>query len=700
MRMGSLRAVGKTYRCWLLSGLIAGLLSASGSSPWPSAVGLARAELTGPDPQHRHVAYLVSRLLRQEHLSKRPIDNQISQRALTLLIEQLDPMKIYFLQSDVDEFSKYRDRIDDFVKNGDTNVAYEIFQRFLQRVDERTAEIDQLVNADHDFTLDEQLITDPDELHYAASEEEARDLWRRRIKYELLYRKADEVPPEEAKEQVARRYKSIARYKHQTDSNELLEMFLTAVTSSFDPHTTYMSPDSHTNFEINTRLNLDGIGAALKPDDGYTVVTKIIPGGAADKQGDLQPEDRIVSVGQGADGELVDVVDMKLGDVVKLIRGRAGTTVRLGVMPAGETKTKVISIVRARIELKDSEARGEVVEHGKRADGRSLKVGVIDLPSFYMDMEAARQQQTNFKSTTRDVRRILESFRDQNVDVVVLDLRRNGGGSLTEAINLTGLFIDRGPVVQVKDSDGRVQHYDDLERGMAWSGPLVVLTSRFSASASEILAGAIQDYRRGIIVGDESTHGKGTVQSLLDLGGQLFRVPDPPNLGALKITMQQFYRPQGDSTQKRGVLSDIVLPSITNEMQGISESDLDYAIEFDRVNSAAFLQNNRCSPDVLAELRTRSAARRRESGDFAKLERNLQRYREQKEKKFVTLNEAKYLQEREEWNSEEEEEKTLEDQLDQLERPVVEKTFYFEEVLNIAADYARLEENGKVATLK
>ncbi len=686
---------GKAARAWgwaLISALLVVGFTVSVARP-------VEAEVAPPDPLHRQVTMLVSRLMRREHLSKRPLDDEISKRALAMYLEMLDPMKLYLLQSDIEEFAKYDTSIDDFVKRGDTQLASVIYERYLQRVDERTADIDGLLGAPQDFTLSEQMITDPDEISYASTEDEARERWRKRIKYELLFRKADEVPLDEAKEQIARRYKSIAKRKHQADANELLEMYLTAVTSSFDPHTAYMSPDSHTNFEINMRLNLDGIGAALKPEDGYTVVTKIIPGGAADKEGSLKPEDKIVSVGQGTDGEMVDVVDMKLSDVVKMIRGHAGTIVRLGVIPADSAKTEIVSIKRARIELTDSEARGEIIERGQRADGRPYRIGVIDLPSFYMDMEGARQGIENFKSTTRDVRRILDDFTAKHVDVVVLDLRRNGGGSLTEAINLSGLFIDQGPVVQVKDAAGRVQHYDDLERGMAWGGPLVVVTSRFSASASEILAGAIQDYRRGIIVGDESTHGKGTVQSLLDLGGQLIRVPDPPNFGALKITMQQFYRPLGDSTQKRGVLADVSLPSFTNEMEGISESDLDYAIDFDRVSAAPFQAYDRVPGDLLAGLRLRSSERRAASEDFGKLERNLGKYRKQKEKKYVTLNEAEFLKERAELDAEKEEEKTLEDQMDAVKRPVVEKSFYFDEVLDIARDYVQLEEERKIAAL-
>jgi carboxyl-terminal processing protease len=527
---------------------------------------------------------------------------------------------------------------------------------------------------------------------------EARELWRKRIKYELLVRKTDGMTLEEAEEKVARRYKSLAKRRHQTDGDELLEMFLTAVTSSFDPHTTYMAPSTHENFEINMKLNLEGIGAALKGEDGYTIVTKVIPGGAADKHGKIKPEDRIVSVGQGPGGEMTEIVDMKLNDVVKLIRGHAGTVVRLGVQPASGGETEYHEITRARIALTDSEARSEIVDEGKRLDGSPIKIGVIDLPSFYMDMAGARMGKPNYKSTTRDVRRILDDFNAKNVDVCVLDLRRNGGGSLTEAINLTGLFIDYGPVVQVKDADGRVQHYDDLERGMAWDGPLIVLTSKFSASASEILAGAIQDYQRGLVVGDDSTHGKGTVQSLLDLGSHLFRVPDPPNLGALKITMQQFYRPNGDSTQKRGVLADVSLPSLTSQMD-VGEADLDYAIEFDRVNSAKFDKMNKVNLDLLGELRARSTARRDQSADYQKLMRNIRRYKDQKDRKYVTLNEQEFVKEREELDADEEEEKQFEEQMDYKVRPVVDRNFYFDEVLNIAVDYVRLLEQQRVAQI-
>ena len=653
------------------------------------AVGVpsASADLAGPRASDRQVTLIVAALLNQEHLLKRPLDDEISQRAIEAFLKRLDPMKVYFYQSDIDEIMKDRDRLDDFVKAADLDFAFDVFNRFLKRVDERVEFVEQLLSEDHDFTVDEQMVTDPELAEYPTSREDAFDRWRKRIKYDLLVLKTEDVTGDEAKDRLRRRYTSYGKRMHQFKSDDLLEMYLSSITNAFDPHTSYMSPSSLDNFHISMKLNLEGIGAALMMNDGYTVVSKVIPGGAADKNGKLQPEDRIVSVGQGDEGEMVDVVDMNLNDVVQLIRGKAGTVVRLGVKPADSNEIQTYKITRAKIELKDSEARSEIIEVGEKPDGMPYRIGVIDLPSFYMDMAAARRGLSDYKSTTRDVKKVLEGFNEQNVDVVLLDLTRNGGGSLTEAINLTGLFIDQGPVVQVKDADRRVQHYDDLDRGMAWNGPLVVMTSKFSASASEILAGAIKDYGRGIVVGDEATHGKGTVQSLLDLGNQLFEVPNPPNLGALKITMQQFYRPNGESTQKRGVLADVVMPSLTTHMD-IGESDLDYPIKFDRVEPARY-EKKALRPNLVAELNARSEARRRESEDFEKLNRRIEQYQEQKAKKFVTLNEEMFFAERAEFDADKQDEEQIKEQGD-TERPVFRRNYYNDEVLNVATDFVQL----------
>ena len=448
-----------------------------------------------------------------------------------------------------------------------------------------------------------------------------------------------------------------------------------------------MSPTTLENFEIQMRLNLDGIGAQLTLEDGYTNITKIIPGGAADLQGDLTVKDRIVSVGQGDDGEMIDVIDMKLNDVVAKIRGKAGTTVRLGIIHDGSAETVEVIIVRAKIQLRDSEAKGKILEHQLGADGKKYKVGIINLPSFYMDMEAARKGVKDYRSTTRDVRAIIDGFKKDGVDAIVMDLSTNGGGSLTEAIDLTGLFIDQGTVVQVKNPDGEVAQYDDRNAGTAWDGPLVVVCSKFSASASEIFAGAIADYDRGIVVGDSATHGKGTVQSLLDLGSQLFRIADPPNLGALKITMQQFYRPSGESTQLRGVKSDIILPSITDHMD-VSESDLDYPVAFDEVDDTVKESLGLRDTALIESLTASSAKRIAASEKFQELQEQIVKYQEQRKEKRITLNEDKYFAERKARDAEKETREALRDKVNG-ENEIFPTTFYNSEVLNITVEYIK-----------
>jgi len=413
------------------------------------------------------------------------------------------------------------------------------------------------------------------------------------------------------------------------DNADLLEIYLTDLTTSIDPHSTYMSPTTLDDFEIAMRLNLDGIGAVLRSENGETVVVEVVPGGAAGKDGRLKPNDKIVGVAQG-DGKFVDALDMKLQEVVKMIRGKRETKVELKVVPVGKIEPIVIELTRQKIELKSQEARGEVVEQGKKADGKPYLVGVIDLPSFYADGKAT-------KSATEDVRRLLKDFESKNVDGVVLDLRHNGGGLLTEAVSLTGLFIDQGPIVQVKGSAGGVKHRDDPEKGTVYAGPLMVLTSRFSASASEILAGALQDYGRALVVGDTSTYGKGTVQTVIDLGDQIGGTP-PAKLGALKLTIQQFYRVNGDSTQARGVLSDVVLPTLTEHL-GEGEKQQENALAFDKVKPIDHDNLSLITPELKTLLQKRSAERIKGSNDFTKLAKDIESFKERKARKKVSLNE-------------------------------------------------------------
>ncbi len=656
----------------------------------PRAAGNPPAAPAGikPGTNDRYIAVAIRKQLENEHFLRRPIDDLIAQRWFATFLEALDPMKVYFMQGDIEGFMQKRDSLDDLVKKGDVTFAYEVLDRFLQRVDSRLPLIERLLKTPQDFTKEETIVIDRDDTVWARTEADAEDLWRKRIKYDLLVQKMEKTPPEEAQDKLLRRYRSFAKRMHQMTADELLETYLSALTASFDPHTSFMSQGTLENFEIGMRLQLDGIGAQLKGEDGYTTIVELTPGGAADRDGRLKAKDRVVGVGQGSDGEIEDVVDMNLNEVVKRIRGKRGTVVRIKVIPVGETVPKIYDITRAKIELKDAEARGEVIEHGTKADGSPYRIGVINLPSFYMDMTGAQQGQAEYKSSTRDCKRLLDDFRDKHVDCVVLDLRNNGGGSLPEAIKLTGLFIDKGPVVQIKDAEKQVRPYDDVDAGTSWDGPLVVLTNKFSASASEILAGAIQDYRRGLLVGDKATHGKGTVQTLLDVGRQLFpRVGNAPSLGAIKVTIQQFYRPSGESTQLEGVKSDVELPSITTHLP-VGESDLDHAIAFDKVPAAQFQPTARVNAALVKDLAEKSQGRVTANKDFGKLGGDIARYRKRKDEKSISLVETEFERQWNEGKAAEDEEKKLEE-LEMQKRPVVRRDFYFDEAMNVTVDYLR-----------
>jgi len=638
------------------------------------------------------VTLTVINILRRAHISRKTLDDKMAHRWLDNFLKSLDPMKVYFYQSDVDQFRTREKDMDDQALQGNIQIGYDIFRVYLKRVEERAKLADEFIELPHDFTVDETMVSNPDVAHYSRTPEEARETWRKRIKYDLLLLKADGTKMEDARDRIHRRYRSFAKRMLLTSPDDLLELYLSAMTTAYDPHTTYMSPENFENFRIMIGLNLDGIGASLRFEDGYTIVSEIVPGGAADRDGRLKPEDRVVGVGQGEDGEIEDVVDMRLSDVVGKIRGPRGTIVRLEVIPDKGTERVIIPIKRDRIELKGSEARGEIIQYGKKADGNPYNIGVINLPSFYMDMEAAQAKRPDYKSTTRDVLKIINDpvtgFKAKGVDVIVMDLRNNGGGSLKEALNLTGLFIDQRPVVQVKDFEGNVEQLEPDAPGVAWDGPLVVLTNHLSASASEIFAAAIQDYNRGLVLGDLSTHGKGTVQSLLDLGERLFPGPNPPALGALKLTMQQFYRPNGDSTQLRGVLADIELPSITSQMD-IGEKSLDFAMEFDNVPAARYAKTNYVNDGIRSKLRVLSSQRIAQNKDFQKVLHDVQVYLTRKDRKEVTLNEAKFLEERKEFETDDEKKK--DDENNGLHnRPVVERNFYLDECLNITMDYLQI----------
>ena len=696
------------------------------------------ADPKGPQSTDKQVALSVVRLLR-EHLSKMPLDDEISKRTFGSILKTLDPLKIYFDQADIDEFAKDETNLDDMLKKGDVSFIYKVFNRLLERIDQRVVLVDELLKIEPDFTLDEEIVVDPKQATFAADDAEMHEKWRKLIKYELLLKKLDsqdeearqkkldeakqnETKPEEQnsdakptaekasekkaaqktpQELISHKYHGIAKLRHQMNSDDLLELYLNALAMSFDPHTDFMSASSNDQFESRMSLHYDGIGAMLGSDYGTTKITELVPGGAAAKDGRLKPGDLLLGVGQDREGDMVDVADMNNNDIVKLIRGKAGSVVRLKVNPAAGGDPKVIDITRASIELKDSEARGEIVEiaidesaekpagDAQAADRKTFKIGVIDLPSFYMDMNGARLGLSTFRSTSRDLEKILRDFTEKKVDAVVLDLRRNGGGSLLEAVKTTGLFIDQGPVVQVKDSKGKLEHLDDTDPGEAWAGPLVVLQSKMSASASEVFAGAIQDYGRGLIVGDRTSHGKGLVQTMIDISKALFGgFGNAPSLGALKITIQQFYRPDGESTQNHGVPSDVVLPSITSYLP-VGESDLDYAMKFDQVPAASYTSTHMVDIDLITKLKARSAARVEKSDEFQKSQKRIDRYQQYLEHKTASLNEQKLKAERAELNAEQEEEKQI-DQLEDSTRPVVVRDYYFNEVLAVTRDLLQL----------
>lgn len=623
------------------------------------------------------VALVVTHLLDHDHLSRHPLDDEISERAINAYLSGLDRRKLYFSQQDVDEFMQDRDHLDDQLKAKDLRFAFRVYHRLRERVAERTQLAHELLDAGFDFSVDEQLVLSADDITYAKDDGELRERWRQFLKYEVLLLRAEDTPLEEAISTIRKRHDATAREIARMRHDDILERFLRSVTNAFDPHTDYFSPATLNDFNIRMSLNYQGIGAELETNDaGQAIIRRVMPGGGADQGGQLKAKDRIVRVGQGNEGEMVDVTDKGVDEIIELIRGKEGTVVRVGVIPDEQTEEQIYKITRTRIELEDSAAKGRVLEQGKRADGSPFKIGVIDLPSFYMDMRVERG--TDFRSTTRDVRKIIEDFKQQHVDAVVLDLRRNGGGSLSEAIGLTGLFLD-GPVVQVRYPNGEIQKHNDTEPGMAWSGPLIVMTSKFSASASEILAGAVQDYHRGLIVGDTTTHGKGTVQSLMDLSQ---RLGVNLNLGALKITMQQFYRPGGDSTQERGVAADITLPSYSDVI-GEGEGHLKYALAFDQVPTAKFDTFPLVNDDLVRPLREASEARRKESAEFRRLTEGIERFKTQRERKTAPLEEQKFLAMRKEMDGDAEQQaiEQLEPQQDEA------KDFYLDEVLSIAVDY-------------
>jgi carboxyl-terminal processing protease len=648
-----------------------------------------------PDANDANIVANVSQMLEYAHFKQHKIDHEISKRMHRLYIESWDPKKLFFLKSDVEEFAQAELKHADFIKKSDFSFAIKVFNRYLERIVERNKWCQELANEKYDFTKPDRIVVDNKSTKYAENTEESKTRWRSWVKYELISLIVDGTKEEEARDRIRKRYRNLLRFTQQTDKDELLERYLTCLTSSFDPHSTYMSAKSQEQFEIDMRLQLQGIGALLGGEDGRTTIKEIIPGGAAERDKRLKVGDRITGVGQGDDGEIVDIDEMKITSVVRLIRGPAGSVVRLEVIPANSDKRVVYKLTRQKVVLSERAAKGETLEVPHPADAKkSYRVGVIKLPSFYADTDALRAGDPNAKSATSDVRKILDDFNKQGVDCVVMDLRANGGGLLAEAISVTGLFIPEGPVVQAKDFRGKVrQHFDDVP-GVVYNGPLVVLVSKFSASASEIFAGAIQDYQRGLVVGDSSTHGKGSVQQIVELDqqGRGNRMVADLKLGAIKVTLQMFYRVNGDSTQNRGVVSDIVVPSATDR-EDFSESKLDYALEFDKIAPIQHANSQGVNPQLLGDLKKMVEERRAKSEDYTKLVKRMLKVKELADRKEIVFTEESLKKQK----SERKELLEIEgdDDLDSTEKKKEKKfgeDLYDREVLQIVGSFVSLSD--------
>ncbi len=628
----------------LVVGILASaLLTATGAIADSRIVAL---ESLSPTEEHRQATAGILQLMQRYHFKRVRVDNKLSEQIFDRYLESLDPQKNFLLASDVAEFEKYRQEFDDALRKARLTPVFDVFKRFRSRVEERAQYARGLLNRDFDFTVDESYTFNREEAQWPASEAELSELWRKRVKNDVLSLRLVEQSDDELKETLERRYERMSRRVSQLAANDVFQFFINAYTLSVEPHTSYFSPRSSEEFRINMRLSLEGIGAALQTENEYTVVRRIIAGGPAAMSEQMSVDDRIVGVGNGANEEIVDVVSWPLADVVDLIRGPKGSTVRLKVLPGNApagSPPKVITLVRDKIKLEEQAAKKSIVD--VPVGSGTQRFGVIDLPTFYLDSAGLAQGLPDYRSTTRDVRRLLSELAEEGgVDGVIVDLRGNSGGSLLEATQLTGLFIKEGPIVQIRDSSGRVNLEEDEDPEVVYAGPLAVLVDRGSASASEIFAAAIQDYGRGVVIG-EPTFGKGTVQSVvpLDRDGRL---------GQLKVTIAQFYRVNGEGTQHRGVVPDVLFPTaIDSDAQG--ERSLDNALPWAEVAAADFDAWSTGEPNY-SHLQFRHESRYRASDSFDLLIEELEAQRTARAQREVTLVEADRRQEIDERSADQE----------------------------------------------
>src|SRR5881392_3933419 len=588
-----------------------------------------------PASSRETVTMSVGRLLEEGHYTRQKLNEEVSRKFLQTYLEMLDFSHLFFTQGDVDAVTaKYGNSMASDVLLGTQKTAYEIYALYMKRVDERVAKIKELLKQPIDFKSNATVELSRQKSPWPKNQAEADQLWRGRIANELLQEHLSEHPIEPAPQLVSRRYERLAKNVHEQDKDEQMKLYLDALAQAYDPHSEYLSKADMKNFSINMGLSLVGIGAMLRSEDGYAKIESLVPGGPAQTDGRLKVGDRITAVAQGP-ADYVDVREMRLDKVVEMIRGKKGTHVRLLVIPSDATdpsKRKNVELVRDEIKLKDQEARADIIIK-KDENGDTVKLGWVTLPSFYADMD--RHQ----KSTTRDVVALLKRLKKESIAGLVVDLRRNGGGSLEEAISLTGLFLKSGPVVQTKNTNGNIVVSSDPDPGIAYSGPLVVLTSRQSASASEIFAAALQDYGRAVVVGDKNTFGKGTVQTILPIGrfASLLGSHSDED-GALKLTIQKFYRVAGGSTQLHGVASDIVLPSLT-DLPEFAEGALKNCLPYDEVPKAKYTKWSEPVSLYLDELKRRSSARTQNDPEFHYVMEDMERLRHRLDDNRISLNE-------------------------------------------------------------
>jgi carboxyl-terminal processing protease len=594
------------------------------------------------DATQAQAALWASKVLARYHYKAMPLDDALSEKIFDRYFKTLDSEKLYFVQGDIDQFDVVRTKLDDAINNENLTLPFSIYNVYQQRFNQRMTFARELIKGKFDFSVDETFQLDREKAAWPKTEEEARDLWRRRVKNDFLRLKLAGKDDKSIRETLDKRYDSYQTRMRKLNNEDVFQMFMNAYAMSIEPHTNYLGPRSAENFDIAMRLSLEGIGAVLQSREEYTVIREIVPGSPAGLSGKLKVGDRIVGVAQGDTPAFTEVLGWRIDDVVQLIRGTKDSTVRLDVLPADagtDGRHTVVSLVRKKISMEEQSAKKSIID--VREGGVKRRVGVISLPTFYLDFEARRRGDKDFKSATRDVGRILGELKKDKVDNVLIDLRNNGGGSLIEAVELTGLFIDKGPVVQQRTADGKVDIESDNNAGLAWDGPVGVLINRGSASASEIFAAAIQDYGRGLIIGEPS-FGKGTVQQLLPL--DRFAQSDKVHYGELKMTIAQFFRINGGTTQLRGVTPDIKLP-VMGDSESFGESSYDNALPWVSIKPASYVPSGDLK-ELFAPLQKRHDARIAKDKDFQYLQEDIAEMRKLRKENAISLNETVRRKER------------------------------------------------------